>query len=179
LIIIPKGLASQWAPEMRVHFNENFNPILPEELRMFRRFSVGFGTDKNREFDHGIHGRGIHNLLIMIELDVFDFSVYSVYSVVDRFFHGCTGLSGQIQRAVFSLMSNIAEGFERGNPREFQQLLSIEKSSCAEVRSKLYVALDAGYLEEAAFKEPTLLAKESGRIIGGLRVSVAHLCVVF
>jgi four helix bundle protein len=56
------------------------------------------------------------------------------------------GLSGQIQRAAVSIMSNIAEGFEIGNPREFQQFLSIAKASCAEVRSQLYVALDAGYL---------------------------------
>lgn len=35
------------------------------------------------------------------------------------------GLSGQIQRASVSIISNIAEGFERGNPREFHQLISI------------------------------------------------------
>ena len=82
------------------------------------------------------------------------------------------GLSGQIQRAAVSIMSNIAEGFERGNPREFHQFLSIAKASCAEVRSQLYVALDAGYLEDTSFQELMRLAKETGRVIGGLRVSV-------
>lgn len=82
------------------------------------------------------------------------------------------GLSGQIQRAAVSVMSNIAEGFERGNPREFHQFLSIAKSSCAEVRSQLYVALDAGYLDEGKIQELMLLAKEAGKVIGGLRVSV-------
>jgi four helix bundle protein len=56
------------------------------------------------------------------------------------------GLSGQIQRAAVSIMSNIAEGFERENPGEFHQFLVIARASCAEVRSQLYVALDIGYL---------------------------------
>jgi four helix bundle protein len=84
------------------------------------------------------------------------------------------GLCGQIQRAAVSIMSNIAEGFERGNPREFQQFLSIAKASCAEVRSQLYVALDAGYLDEETFHGLMVLAKETGKVIGGLRVSVVR-----
>jgi four helix bundle protein len=82
------------------------------------------------------------------------------------------GLSGQIQRAAVSIMSNIAEGFERGNPREFHQFLSIAKASCAEVRSQLYVALDAEYLDEDNFQKLMRLAKETAKVIGGLRVSV-------
>ncbi|HID34411.1 MAG TPA: four helix bundle protein [Anaerolineae bacterium] len=82
------------------------------------------------------------------------------------------GLCGQIQRAAVSIMSNIAEGFERGNPREFHQFLSVAKASCAEVRSQLYVALDTGHLDEASFHELMQLAKETGKVIGGLRVSV-------
>lgn len=69
-------------------------------------------------------------------------------------------------------MSNKIEKFERGNPREFHQFLSIAKSSCAEVRSQLYVALDAGYLDQTAFQELIQLARETGKVIGGLRVSV-------
>ena len=61
------------------------------------------------------------------------------------------GLSGQIQRASVSIMSNIAEGFERSNPAEFHHFLVIAKASCAEVRSQLYVALDIGYLPQSEF----------------------------
>src|ERR1041385_242260 len=61
------------------------------------------------------------------------------------------GLANQIQRASVSILSYIAEGFERGKPSEFHQFLSVAKGSCAEVRSQLYVALDAHYLDEHDF----------------------------
>ena len=82
------------------------------------------------------------------------------------------GLSGQIQKASVSIMSNIAEGFERGGRGEFHQFLSIAKGSAAEVRSQLYVALDVGYLEKRDFNKIMKKAEEVGRIVGGLRASV-------
>ena len=82
------------------------------------------------------------------------------------------GLCGQIQRAAVSILSNIAEGFERGGRGEFHQFLSTAKASCAEVRSQLYVALDIGYLDKAAFDRLMQQAEEVARITGGLRASV-------
>lgn len=84
------------------------------------------------------------------------------------------GLSGQIQRASVSVMSNIAEGFERGSRGEFHQFLSTAKASCAEVRSQLYVAIDSDYTENQTFHRLRSLAEEVGRILGGLRASVAR-----
>ncbi|MGE5305615.1 MAG: four helix bundle protein [Alphaproteobacteria bacterium] len=83
------------------------------------------------------------------------------------------GLSGQVQRAAVSVMSNIAEGFERGGLGEFHQFLSTAKASCAEVRSQLYVALDIGYINDATFQILREQAEEVGRIVGGLRAAVA------
>ncbi len=39
LVIAPKGLTAQWASEMRVHFNESFDVILPEDLKTLSRFT--------------------------------------------------------------------------------------------------------------------------------------------
>jgi four helix bundle protein len=59
------------------------------------------------------------------------------------------GLRDQMQRAALSIMSNIAEGFERGGNQEFVQFLYIAKGSCGELRS-LYVVLDQGHIDQNA-----------------------------
>ena len=84
------------------------------------------------------------------------------------------GLAGQIQRAAVSIMSNVAEGFERGGRGEFHQFLSTAEASCAELRSQLYVALDVGYLDQRKFDELLRQAEEVARIIDGLRASIAR-----
>src|SRR5688572_18235115 len=82
------------------------------------------------------------------------------------------GLAGQIQRASVSVMSNIAEGFERGRPAEFHQALSTAKASCAEVRSLLYVGLDVGYLSEDQFNGLMQTAQSTAQVTGALRAAV-------
>jgi len=57
-------------------------------------------------------------------------------------------LVDQIRRAVISVSSNIAEGFERGSKKEFIQFLYIAKGSLGEVRSQLQVCFDLGYINK-------------------------------
>ncbi len=77
------------------------------------------------------------------------------------------GLKDQIRRASVSILSNIAEGFERGNDKEFAYFLGIAKGSTAEVRAQLYVALDQGYLSVGSFEQLSAIAIEIGELLSG------------
>ena len=78
------------------------------------------------------------------------------------------GLRDQIRRASVSILSNIAEGFERAGDKEFLQFLAIAKGSCGEVRAQLYVALDQRYVTNEQFTVASNKALELSRLISGL-----------
>ena len=77
----------------------------------------------------------------------------AIYRITkEREFSTDFGLKDQIRRAAVSIMSNIAEGFERSGTGEFAQFLSTAKGSAGEVRSQLYVAFDEGYIDTDKFE---------------------------
>ncbi len=77
------------------------------------------------------------------------------------------GLRDQIRRASVSVMSNIAEGFERGSKKEFARFLRIAKGSSGEVRSQLYVALELGYVDSHEFSTMRARAEDVSRALSG------------
>lgn len=80
----------------------------------------------------------------------------AIYQITgDSRFSKDFGLRDQIRKAVVSIMSNIAEGFERGGNQELIQFLYIAKASCGEVRSHLYVAVDQTYVAQKDCEELT------------------------
>ena len=44
LVIAPKGLVTQWVSEMRFHFGETFQLILPEDLKILKRIALVSGS---------------------------------------------------------------------------------------------------------------------------------------
>ncbi len=61
--------------------------------------------------------------------------IYEVSSKGD--FSRDFALRDQIRRSTISIMSNIAEGFERGGDKEFVQFLAIAKGSWGEARAQM------------------------------------------
>jgi four helix bundle protein len=95
--------------------------------------------------------------------------VRKIYSLTKkRSFARDFGLVDQIRRAAVSVMSNIAEGFERGSNREFIQYLYMAKDSCGELRSQLVIAFDQNYIDQNEFREINHLAMRVGGMLGAL-----------
>lgn len=76
-------------------------------------------------------------------------------------------LARQIRRASVSISSNIAEGFERNTDKEFIHFLYIAKTSAAEVRSQMYLALDLEYVTKEDFEELFIMISEISKLISG------------
>jgi len=73
------------------------------------------------------------------------------------------GLRDQLQRLAVSVMANIAEGFGRGRNQELIHFLVIARGSCAEVQSHLYIALDAGLIDQTDFESASEQADKTAR----------------
>ena len=76
-------------------------------------------------------------------------------------------LRDHVRKTAVSVLSNIAERFDRGGNKEFIQFLSIAKGSLAELKSQLYVAVDVGYLNSGEFENIANIIDQTGNLIGG------------
>jgi four helix bundle protein len=80
-------------------------------------------------------------------------------------FHRDFSLTDQIRRAAISVVSNIAEGYERGSNVEFIRFLYIAKGSCGEVRAQLGIAGDLGYLSDAEKEDAAKQCREISKML--------------
>jgi four helix bundle protein len=85
-------------------------------------------------------------------------------------------LKDQMRSAGLSVMSNVAEGFERRSPKEFRYFLTVAKGSAAELRAQLYLCQDRGYLAPSAAEELRRESEEVSRMLAGLIRSLSARC---
>ena len=83
------------------------------------------------------------------------------------------GLRDQLQRASVSVMSNIAEGFERVGRQEKLQFMNIARASCAEVKSLLHVCEDNRFTGTMTVERLQSRCTHISRLLSGLIRSVS------
>jgi four helix bundle protein len=74
-------------------------------------------------------------------------------------------LRDQLRRAAISILTNIAEGFERSSRKEYVNFLNYGKGSTGEVRSLLNVAFELGYIESSKYLELRKAVMELSRYL--------------
>jgi four helix bundle protein len=96
--------------------------------------------------------------------------VVQVYLLTDKFPHTETyGLKAQLQRAVVSVPSNIAEGQARGaSNTEFSRFIRIALGSLAEVDTQLELSIRLGFVTEQQTESAFALALEIRKMLFGL-----------
>lgn len=77
-------------------------------------------------------------------------------------------LRDQMQRAVISISSNLAEGHERDSIRDELRYLMMAKGSAAELRSQLLVGVEIGLVDSAAGSRLVSDCRRVGAIIANL-----------
>lgn len=79
--------------------------------------------------------------------------VDSIYNITKNFpSDELDGLRSQMQSAVVSVPSNIAEGFRRNRPKDFIRFLRISLGSCAELETQLIIAFRRSYVQQKEFE---------------------------
>jgi four helix bundle protein len=82
------------------------------------------------------------------------------------------GLISQIRRAAVSIPSNLLEGANRLNSKEYRQFVGISRGSAAELKYQLLLSKDLGYLSEDIFIGINEEIKIIGRMLYGLAKSL-------
>lgn len=95
--------------------------------------------------------------------------VIAVYKATRKFPSGEKfGLISQLQRAVVSITSNIAEGFARQGTKEKIQFYYLSLGSVAELQNQLLIARDLEYITKKQFNSFAEQSVQVRKLISGL-----------
>jgi four helix bundle protein len=89
-----------------------------------------------------------------------------IYKETDKFPKSeIYGMTSQLRRCAVSIVSNIAEGYQRQHLGEYVQFLSISLGSGAEAETQLLLSQDLNYLSKESSGQCFALLKEICRIL--------------
>ena len=97
-----------------------------------------------------------HKLVLMVYKVTGSFPKAETYSLTD-----------QMRRAVVSITSNVAEGFDRQGLKEKIQFLYLALGSCYELENQILVAKDLGYMAAGIYEEIENQIQNVSRLING------------
>ena len=78
------------------------------------------------------------------------------------------GFRDQITRSGLSVPSNIAEGFERDSDAEKAKFLTYAKGSCGELRTQIYIGMEAGFIDRDIGQKWVAETRELGAMIAAM-----------
>jgi len=110
--------------------------------------------------------KSFEELIIWQEARKFTNNIYKVTKKFPK--EELYGLTSQMRRAAVSVMSNIAEGFDRRTTKEFISFLIIARASVSEVQNDLYISLDLNYINTEDFQTNYDYAKKIAKLTNGL-----------
>jgi len=85
------------------------------------------------------------------------------------------GMTSQIRRSAASIAANIAEGYGRDGPGQFQQFLKIAQGSLKELETHLIISARVGLMAEQESYRLLGQCEDVGKMLGGLiRKAVAR-----
>lgn len=101
--------------------------------------------------------------------------VLQVYKSTNKFpIRERYGLGSQVERAVVSITSNIAEGFSRLSGKEKNNFYYFANSSLTEAQNQMLIARDLGYIDRESFERiwrQTIIVQ---KLINGLIKSIKN-----
>ncbi len=99
--------------------------------------------------------------------------VTDIYSITRNFpMEEKFGLVNQLNRAVVSIPTNIAEGWGRESSKNYLQFLRISRGSLMEVETLILISKNLNYINDEQHKIITNGIEEVGKILQGLIKSI-------
>jgi four helix bundle protein len=94
----------------------------------------------------------------------------SIYDITDAFpTSEQYGLVAQMRRAAVSVVSNIAEGSQRGTDRDFAHFISVSRGSLAELETQLLLSHRRSYIQSSATQSLEGAIDELGKMLNALQ----------